>query len=1144
MRRVVLSFICLIVGATAAGLAQEPVMEVAMQRGPRFLYAASSRATPVRVDVKKTPVLSRRIALDLQDVSLEEALETIQRQSGLRLSYSRNVVPLEKKVRVRAEEITVAGAISEVLFDVDVDVLFTANGQAILVPRKGDAEEIVVSGTISGRVAEAKTGNAIPGARVTVMGTALGKMTDDSGHYQIEGVPVGLRTVIVRRLGYSPISREANVRDAAVISLDFELQGATTRLSEIVTTVTGGQRRLELGHVVATIDADSLMGSAPVTTLGDLIQGRAPGVLSFTTTNNVGQAGAIRIRGLNSFSVSNAPIVVVDGVQVEATGGTGLDSPTGATVGGFTGRLSDIDPNEIASIDVIKGPSAATLYGTDAANGVVLITTKKGRGAQARWTAFVEQGALEQRLDDWGAPWGGAPYYAFGHGVTTGAPQRCTLLQRAAASCVLDSLVSFNVFSNPETRPFKSGSRQQYGLQASGGIRGGATYFISGGVDEEIGTWHLPRSDQAFVFAKRGVVDIPDWQLRPNAAQRINVRANVGVPVGHRATATVSTAFISNYGRQASGQLPYFQVGYRNANDGWSTAVGDQRPAYLFADGGQDQVRRFIGSLGTTYEARDWLTLRSTVGADLSSDDFGELVRRGEAKPGTGSFAGKRSVNQLSVSRYSVDIGGTATRQLSIRVASKTSVGVQYNRRGQRGTNINASNLPLGGQTIAGAANPLTASEATITTAVAGGYVEQMVGFADRIFLTGALRFDGGSAFGQAFSIATYPKASVSWLATDGRAGLHLAGVSSLRLRAAYGASGVQPGATASIQQINVFAGLSGSGTVPAAGIGTFGSIVGQFGNADLRPERSSELEGGFDLELLASRIRIEATAYNRSTRDALVNRPLPPSAGGGKRWENLGSVRNRGVDVSLAADAPTVHGFNSGITLNLSRNSNVLTALGNNVVVSSPTTEGFRQDVGYPLYGQWGRTVVSVADANQNGIIEPTEITLSPNQYLGPGFPTREATGAPYLEMPSRKLRLAALFQYRGGFWLQNAPSALNCLVDRSCRAMNDISAPLEDQARAVAISSFFAIGPYIQQSPYLLLREVSLSLGLPAKWMRAANAQDARLALAGRNVALLWSRGNAVAPESDNVYRDGSYVNGAPGPSTYILARLTLTY
>jgi hypothetical protein len=223
------------------------------------------------------------------------------------------------------------------------------------------------------------------------------------------------------------------------------------------------------------------------------------------------------------------------------------------------------------------------------------------------------------------------------------------------------------------------------------------------------------------------------------------------------------------------------------------------------------------------------------------------------------------------------------------------------------------------------------------------------------------------------------------------------------------------------------------------------------------------------------------------------------------------------------------------------------LRQLGDDVLLSSPLEEGNRQEIGYPLYGLWGYTVASFADANGNGILEPLEVVLSgPNsQFLGSTVPRREATVAPYIKLFGERLNLSGLLQYRGGFYRSNGPAWFPCSVG-SCRAVNDPNTPLAEQARAVAYTTLGRGGPTAEDGSYLLLRELSLGFSVPPGVARLVGAQGAQVVLAGRNLALLW-KASPLPIETANSSQDGDSefadVN-TPGPSTNWLLRVHLTY
>ena len=225
-------------------------------------------------------------------------------------------------------------------------------------------------GTITGQVTDADTGAPVELAQVTVEGTRISVTTTSQGRYLVSGVSAGTRTVTVQRIGYSEASQEVTVAEGGAVNLDFALASAPVSLSGIVVTATGEQQKLSIANVIGTIGADSIVATAPITNVTDLLQGRVAGVMTFSNAGMTGSAARIRIRGFNSLSQDNSPLMIIDGVRVENTSGGGNRiGPLQRSSGWTAGAITDLNPEEIESIDVVKGPSAATLYGTDAANG-------------------------------------------------------------------------------------------------------------------------------------------------------------------------------------------------------------------------------------------------------------------------------------------------------------------------------------------------------------------------------------------------------------------------------------------------------------------------------------------------------------------------------------------------------------------------------------------------------------------------------------------------------------------------------------------------------------------------------------------------------------------------------------------------------
>ncbi len=1097
-------------------------------RGPRFLLASSaSPAGTVPLDVRRTPMLRRRIALRLDGVTVKEALAAIARQAGLDLAYTEDAVPLHQRVHLRADEITVAAALTDVLVDANVDVVFTPDGRAVLKQRMGAAP--LATGALSGRVTDAETGEGLPGAEVLLEGTAKRTLADNAGQFRLAEIEPGTYTITARRIGYAKQSRSVTLAVGEEVVADFALRPVPTTLDEIVTTVTGDQRRSEIGHVVASIAADSVVATAPVMNLADVLSGRAAGVQVYFNGGLTGASPQVNIRGLNSLSLSSQPLLVVDGVRVDNSHAeTFFGSNLAATT---AGRFNDLQPSEIESIEIVKGPSASTLYGTDAANGVIVVKTKRGRPGPARVSVFTEGGAVgfsRDRFPENYFPWGHTP-------SAPGTPMQCGLGSVAAGVCVQDSISRFGALRNAETTPIGAGNRRAVGAQVAGGSD--VRYFLSATGEREIGYLRMPDADRAILAEQRGSLGLTDEELRANALTKYSVRANADAPLGGKATIGVSTALVSQASRIPLGSAITFGElgpGYRDANDGWAFGV---RPGDFFLQRHSEALTRFTGSVHGEWQALSWLSLRGTTGLDFSSTFYDGLMRRGEGL--SGARLGERLNTKTNVTVYSVDLGGTASFRFARWLGSRTSAGVQYNRSRSLRNTAGATDLAPGSTTVAGGAVQ-TASEATDEAVIAGSYVEQSVSLRERLFLTGALRADGASSFGRDFKTAVYPKASLSWRISDEPFWPGRELISSLRLRAAIGASGVQPGSLAALAREELF-------PVFVDGAGTTGAVRQSPGNPDLKPERQREIEAGFDLELWNGRVVLEGTYYNKRSSDALIDLPLPLSSGGGSQLVNVGAVRNRGIEGMLHARVLQGRRFGWEIGLNGSLNDNELLTLGPSVSPTYGQFGGTSIVPGYPLYAFFDYPILGYADADGNGILQANELTIGDSPvYRGSSYPRTSLAATSAVSLFGDRVRLSAQVDHRGGFRIANRVASGLCFFGY-CRAAADPTTPFEDQVAAVGYAAGGTHWGFFQDGSFTRLRELALSYELPSGLTRRLGARGATLTIAGRNLAL-WTSYPGVDPEVSTIVGMQSFgafndTGGLP-PARYWLLRVRVDF
>jgi TonB-linked SusC/RagA family outer membrane protein len=951
------------------------------------------------------------------------------------------------------------------------------------------------SGRISGQVIDRATSLPLAGARVTVIGTQIIETTNQEGRYTLRSVRPGTVQVRVLNIGYQSVTLPATVAASETVALDFSLVAIPVTLDEIVVTATGEQRKLEVANSISTIDAARVVEEAPIAEFGNLISGRAAGVQVLKSGGTTGTGTRIRIRGSNSISLSNEPLYYIDGVRMESGSTSSTLDIGGFGQGGGSGpsRINDLNPEDIEDIEIVKGPAAATLYGIQASNGVVRITTKRGRTGRPRWNMYMEQGAVTDPNT--------YPLNYNGRDTTgSGYDPWCTLQDELDGNCTMTSLDVYSPLEDPATRPLKAGHRQQYGMNVSGGSDL-MTYYLSADYEQEDGVFRLPRFEEDSIRALRG--EVPDNQIRPNALERVNLRANLGTNLSQNAELNVSVGYLSSDIRfiendnsfltitgsaEASGNPP-------DVNRGWYFI-----PAELFAELANQATERFTSGLTATYRPRSWLSTRATLGYDVVNRQdvqFFPTNQVADYPDAESNRLGAKFDNRSQISQTSVDLGASARFPLTPSMASKTSIGVQFFRDYLTTTYTSGRRLPPGSGSLNGAGST-EARDTTVESRSIGSYVEEEMSWNDRLFVTAALRFDDNSAFGQNFNATLYPKASVSWLLSEEPFfGMDL--FNTLRLRAAFGASGQQPGTTDALRYLNPVAGRKNG--VPQTGV-TFGSS----GNDDLKPERSQELEVGLDAALFGGRVGVELTFYNKRTKDALVQRPLPPGAGESFiQFFNLGEVRNRGVELAINTRLFDRPGFTWDVALSGSLTSNKLIELGEGI---EQITLGFYQQhvEGYPLGGFWGLELTGFDDANGNGIIERDEYTVSSEPvFQGSPLPTREASLNTTFSFFKGRIRLGGQFDYRGGHIIDNSIENFRCTPVFSCRGLYDRNAPLEEQARAAAVVNEGAdVFAFFEPGWFIKLREVSLTYNVPERIAAAFRTSRMSVSVSGRN---LWT-------------------------------------
>lgn len=954
------------------------------------------------------------------------------------------------------------------------------------------------TGVIRGRVLAAGTRQPLADVQVLVQGTALASATSPDGGYVIAGVAAGPVTVVAQRIGYQRVSRSGVVAAGGSLTQDFLLETVALSLDALVVTATGEARKREVGNVIASVSAADVQPAA-VKNVSEMLSGRAAGVQVLQSSGTSGMGSRIRIRGSNSMSLSNEPIIFVDGVRAS----NDVSAMSFETGGDAPSRLNDLNPDEIANIEIVKGPAAATLYGTDAANGVIWITTKRGRAGATEWKLFTEQGTVRD-----------VTAYPSSYRGVTGADAICRLADVAASRCTQASVQTLNPLESSTMSPFRSGTVNQYGLSASGG-RDAMRFFLSSDLKRETGV------------------------LPGNSLQRATVRGNFDVALTSTFNAAVSIGYVSsNLALPLNGNYELGLIGNGLGSQGTASILGGWGffpIEQLTSVDSRQVIDRLTGGIRLDWAPLSFWRNRLGVGLDQIGRDDDEFFPTGRAPAWLGYDQGARFANRFRGSTYTLDLLSSATFAPAPSLSAESSIGAQYIRENLTGRFATGRQLVAGSRSIRAAA-VTEGSESTTENIKIGVFAQQQLTFRDRLFITGAVRADDASAFGNNYNLVAYPKLSLSWVMSEESFFPTIAALTSLRFRSAWGKSGLQPGAVDALRFFQ---------PVPVAlgGKNVTGVTFGNLGNPSLKPEQSTEFETGLDAQLFGGRVGAELTYYDKWTRDALVLRVLPPSLGvGNGRFENLGSVRNSGLEGLVSAKIIERGNLSWEVVFNGSLNSNELSSLGAGI---PPINMGVqRHTVGYPLGGFWAKPITGYSDANGDGILAANEVSVgSAPAYLGSPFPKQQLSIRNAVSFLGW-IRASALMEYRGGQKLYNNTQQWRS-IQGITRALNDKSAPLADQAREVGAAFLGTNAGFIEDASFWKLREVSVTLSAPKLWASRLRTKEASITFAGRNLAV-WTNYTGLDPEINQAGQSnfGATDFMTQPPVRYFTVRVNLSY
>lgn len=930
------------------------------------------------------------------------------------------------------------------------------------------------TGSVEGTVTASQTGQPLVGAQVSIEGTDLGALSNESGRFTVNGVPAGSQTVRAQYLGYTTTTQVVDVVPGQIVNVALALEEEAIGLEGLVVTAAGEEvRRRELGNVVGNIRPDE-SELAAMSSFSDLIQGRTAGVTVSAAGGTVGTGARIRVRGSSSVSLSNDPLIVIDGVRADNT----VESSTIDVGGQSFSRFEDINPDNIQEVEVLKGPAATAMYGTAAAAGVIQITTRRGTPGAPRWNAYIEQGLAEDTHD---YP---SNYGAWFTNELGEAQLGCTIEFQADGLCQVDSLAVHNPLEAADV--FRTGYQQSYGLNVSGG-GSQFRYYIAG----ELGD-------------REGVTP-------GNQIESVNLRGNFNTAVREDLDIAVQTGFTTS-----SASLPQNDNNILGILSGalLGSPVDDEARGWLSGDPPSDllefeteqDVDRLMLSADIDWRPADWLELAATAGLDDVARHDNSFV-----PPNTLSFGqlptGLRESNRVEVQSTTARVTARTTYELTPSIQANTGVGSEFTRELFSATLASATGLLPGTRSLEGASADFAVDEEFEDLRTIAGWVEQRLAWRDRVYLNLALRADDDNSFGDRLDLIWYPAVSLSWVLGDEAWFPQADWLSSLRLRSAFGQAGLRPGFRDALLFFD-------PETVNLDGTNEPGFSLGGAGNPDLEPEISTEFEVGVDAGLFQDRLAVQLTYFNKTSRDALVERRLAPSLGATEeRWENLGEVVNQGVEVALNANILDRPGLRWDLSVTGSYTDNELTDLGDvEPIIFGLGGDTQRHQEGYPLGGYWGQVIES-SSLPEEGPVTPDDFTISEEQvFIGPSLPTREISGSMDLQLLDF-IGVRALVDHQGGHYLNNSTRFFRCGTAGNCRELYDASADPVLQAEALAALDD-ARGVFIEPADFVRLREVAVSFSAPEDVASTVGVSALQLTLAGRNLAT-WTDYSGLDPE-----------------------------
>ncbi len=758
---------------------------------------------------------------------------------------------------------------------------------------------------VTGTVTSVEDGMGVPGATVLVKGTTIGTATDIDGKYSIN-VPAGSNVLVFTFVGLT--SQEVNIGNRSTINV--ALESDITALSEVIVTGYGTQPKREVTGAVSSVKGDAIQ-NLPLQSFDRALQGRAAGVQVRSSNGLPGGAVNIRIRGVGSVNAGNEPLFIVDGVQ--------LNNQSNAA---FTqsNPLAFLNPNDIESMEILKDAASAAIYGSQAANGVVIITTKKGKQGKAKFefNAFSGETQPMKYLDILGgAEWYGMRRDAFiNSGVANPEanalsnmgrlPSNWTTLTRPALDAIGLALPTYDW----QREVMGAGKLQNYEMSVSGGDEK-TTFFLSG-------SYNYQQASFRPVDFERGTVRIA---LTHQATKRLSIETNMNLSTFQQNVPfAVEGSFLGNPAFSASAVLPHNAI--YNEDGTYNTAIagvlGQNVVLVNDYNSGLQRTNTAVGNLITNYKIAKNLSFRSLFGLDyrlLQGDNY-----RDPRTPDGAGVIGRSSVQSDWRTRFITT--QTLNWNKTFNGVHNVSgiLGVEYlseTREGISGAGIGFPTFQF--RTIQSAATPESVTGFWTGYRRASAFASANYDYKKKYLLTLTARYDGSSRFGANNQYGLFPSVRLGWSLVEEEFLKNSSTISEMKFRASYGLTGND--------QIGNFdaRGLYGGGGNYS---GSAGIVPSSLANLDLGWETNNTTNLGFDFGFFENRITGSVDAFDRRTKRLLLSQPILWINGFGGISNNVGELQNRGLEFELSNVNVDKGGFRWNTRFNITKIDNQILSL------------------------------------------------------------------------------------------------------------------------------------------------------------------------------------------------------------------------